>query len=106
MNVNNDFRALGVSDTRQAEHAPEANHPFQNSPTNLQTKVNQAIEVAAKAFDQVISAVLGQPQPSHQTGVQTAKDAPKSEGLEPTVNPHHSGNAHGGWNLLQNKRPA
>jgi len=101
MNIPNELGASSVSQTPSAEAVKDNSPLFKDDPKGLQSKVNEAIEEAAKAFGHVISAVFGQTQAPHKTDSPTRKDAPQSDDL-----PHSGANVHGGWDLAPNKRAA
>lgn len=101
MKISNELGASTVSQTASAGTVKDNSPSFKNPPEGLQSKVNEAIEEAAKAFGHVISAVFGQTQAPHKTDSPTPKDAPKSHDL-----PHSGASVHGGWDLAPNKRSA
>jgi hypothetical protein len=82
MKINNEFRASNLAETHHTQPAQDNKENFKSLPGNLQSSISEALEQAGKAFEHVVSAVLGQNRPSQNTTVQTIKKDLEDKGKD------------------------
>jgi len=75
MKINNELRTSKFAETHDTQPEQDNKESFKSSPASLQSSISEALEVAGKAFEHVVSTVFGQHQATQQQNVQTIKNA-------------------------------